>query len=147
MVADACNLILFHSGAIRVKWTKAIVPMLVAVPILLSAILAYQLYSQLRDRDEAVRIAEIFLLNGETFRFDGLKSSIIFDNTIRIASGWRVGINFTCAHPGYGDRTGQSLPQVISLHQIQVTVQESKVSSAIIDGEWDEVSQQPVVSK
>lgn len=129
------------------KWTKVIVPILVAVPLLLSAILAYQLYAQLRDRDEVVRIAKVFLLNGETFRFDGLKSSIIVSDTVRVASGWRVGLNFTCAHPGYGNRTGQSLPQFISLHRIQVTVQESKVSSAIIDGEWDETSQQFVVSR
>ena len=129
------------------KWTKVIVPILVAVPLLLSAILAYQLYAQLRDRDEVVRIAKVFLLNGETFRFDGLKSSIIVSDTVRVASGWRVGLNFTCAHPGYGNRTGQLLPQFISLHRIQVTVQESKVSSAIIDGEWDETSQQFVVSR
>ncbi len=129
------------------RWTKVIVPILVAVPLLLSAILTYQLYSQLRDRDEAVRIAEVFLLNGETFRFDGLRSSIIVDDTVRVVSGWRVGLNFTCAHPGYGDRTGQSLPQVISLHLIHVTVQESNVSSAIIDGEWDEISQHSVVSR
>lgn len=129
------------------KWTKVIVPIIVAVPLLLSGILAYQLYSQLRDRDEAVRIAEVFLLNGETFRFDGLKSPIIVSDTVRVASGWRVGLNFTCAHPGYGNRTAQSLPQVISLHTIQVTVQENKVSSAIIDGEWDETSQQFVVSR
>ena len=117
------------------KWTKVIVPTLVAVPLLLSAILAYPLYSQLRDRDDVVRIAEVFLLNGETFRFDGLRSSIIIDDTVRVASGWRVGLNFTCTHSGYGDRTGQALPQLISLHLIQVTIQESKVSSAIIDGE------------
>ncbi len=68
MVAWPCNLLLFLSGAIRVKWTKVMVPTLVIVPLLLSAILAYQLYSHLRDRDDAVRIAEVFLLNGETFR-------------------------------------------------------------------------------
>jgi hypothetical protein len=116
-----------------VRWMRVAVPLLVALPLLLSAVIAYQMYNQLRGRDEAVKIAESHLLTCETFRFDGIKSSVTVDTVVSVQSGWRIRLNFSCAHPGYGDRTGQLLLQVISPHQIQITVQEGKVSSAIID--------------
>ena len=129
------------------RWIRVAVPLLVALLLLLSAVLAYQLYSQLRGRDDAVKIAGSYLLTCETFRFDGIKSSVTVDTVVRVPSGWKIRLNFTCAHPGYGDRTGQLLPQVISPHQIQITVQESRVSSAIIDEKWDEVSQSLIPPK
>jgi hypothetical protein len=45
---------------------------------------------------------------------------------------------FTCL---VGNSFRKMLLQVISPHQIQITVQELKVSSAIIDEKWDEILQ------
>ena len=135
------------TGAVSVRWMRVAVPLLVALPLLLSAVFAYQLCSQLRGRDDAVKIAESYLLTCETFRFDGIKSSVTVDTVVSVQSGWKIRLNSTCAHPGYGDRTVQLLLQVISSHQIQITVQEGRVSSAIIDEKWDEVSQSLIPPK
>jgi hypothetical protein len=72
------------TGAVSVRWMRVAVPLLVALPLLLSAVIAYPMYSQLRGRDEAVRISESYLLTCETFRFDGIKSSVTIDTVVRV---------------------------------------------------------------
>jgi hypothetical protein len=52
-----------------------------------------------------------------------------------------VTISFSCAQPGYGDRTGEVLAQVITEHTARVVVSSGEVRSAIIDETWDEFEQ------
>jgi len=93
--------------------------------------------------DGAIDIAKGFLLNGPTFRFDGIPNSVKVINvtTLRCPWTWEVQLSFSCAHSGYGNRMGQILLQVITPHVIRVRVQEGKVMSAIIDETWDELNQ------
>jgi len=91
----------------------------------------------------AVVTAKDFLLNGPTFRFDGIPNSVEVINvtTVRCPWTWAVRLSFSCTHSGYGDRTGQILLQVITPHVIRVIVQEGKVTVAVIDETWDELNQ------
>jgi len=52
-----------------------------------------------------------------------------------------VPIDFDSLHGGYGNRTEQIVTQVITPHTIRVTVVNGMVTSAIIDGKWDELNQ------
>jgi len=90
---------------------------------------------------QAVEDAKEFLLNCETFKFDGIKDSIEVDEAVPTERGWNIRLNFSCAHPGYGNRSGEVLPQVVMSHQICVIIEGGKVTSAIIDDVWDEVAQ------
>jgi len=49
--------------------------------------------------------------------------------------------NFTSSHAGFGNRTGKVTAQVITPHTIFVTIIDSTVDSAVIDGRWDEMGQ------
>jgi len=52
-----------------------------------------------------------------------------------------VQVSFDSGHPGYGNRTGQVLKNVITHHDMKVMVSDYGVGSAIIDGIWDEFNQ------
>ncbi|MFQ6095954.1 MAG: BsuPI-related putative proteinase inhibitor [Candidatus Bathyarchaeia archaeon] len=95
------------------------------------------------DESQAVEAAKDFLLNCPTFRFDGLPESVkvVEVCTLRSPWTWMVRLNFTCRHPGYGDRTGLILLQVLTDHEISIVVQKGVVISAIIDDVWDELNQ------
>lgn len=91
-------------------------------------------------------IALNYLKNAPTFKFDGLTESVeIVESwqaqTFAYPSFWQVTIEFDSAHAGYGDRTGQLLPEVITHHIIKIHVTEGKISMAIIDDVWDELTQ------
>ena len=93
--------------------------------------------------DGAIDIAKGFLLNGPTFRFDGISNSVKVINVTALPSPWtwEIKLSFSCAHSGYGDRTGQILLQVITPHVMRVVVQNGKVTLAVIDETWDELNQ------
>jgi len=86
-------------------------------------------------------MAKKLLLNCPTFRFDEIGNSIVITKVVRSQSASDLGIDFTRAHSGFGDRSGQDLLEVITPHQILITIEDGKVSSAIIDDVWGEVDQ------
>ena len=51
---------------------------------------------------------------------------------------------FTSSHGGYGNRTDRIVTEALTPHSIEVIVSEGKVMSAVIDGEWDEITQEPL---
>ncbi|MCD6360183.1 MAG: hypothetical protein J7M38_04900 [Armatimonadetes bacterium] len=94
--------------------------------------------------EQVVDIATGFLMESPTFRFDGIDGSIKVIDVVAAESypiQYYVYINFTCAHAGYGDRTGWILAQVITDHTAVVVVSEEEVQGAVIDGVWDEYTQ------
>ena len=58
-----------------------------------------------------------------------------------------VTVGFVCLHGGYGDRTGQPVTQALTPHKAVVTILDGEVISAIIDGKWDELKQEPVADE
>ena len=100
------------------------------------------------DADQrAIRIARDFIVAAPTFSFDGIQETLTVEGVVTLESWplqYMVTMTFESSHAGYGDRTGQALAQVITPHTAIVTVVEDEVVSAILDGQWDEVNQEPI---
>ncbi len=97
----------------------------------------------------AIDAALFYLKNSPTFKHDGMLESINVTGAYRARTPtptWLVVIEFDCANSGYGDRTGQIVLEVETHHEISVIVEEGVVISATIDGEWDEMAQEPLES-
>ncbi|HTY89648.1 MAG TPA: hypothetical protein VMC84_00570 [Methanocella sp.] len=110
-------------------------------------------------RDGASLVAEQFVKNDETYKFDGMADTLSLRvehagslgdvvkpqfraMTLQIAmplapTEYTFKAKFDCLHSGYGDRTGKYLAQVITPHEAEITVVGCQVTSAIMDGKWD----------
>ena len=97
----------------------------------------------------AIDAALFYLKNSPTFKYDGMPDSINVTGAYRARTPtptWLVVIEFDCANSGYGDRTGQILLKVETHHEMSIIVEEGEVIQAAIDGEWDEMAQEPLES-
>jgi hypothetical protein len=96
--------------------------------------------------EESQQIALDFLKQSPTFAFDGIEDSI---KLVRVEPAfcpncWGFVYAFQCAHPGYGDRTGQILAQVITDHEAMIGVSMGEVDGGTINRKWDMVHQQEI---
>ena len=91
------------------------------------------------SQEESQEIARNYLLNCPTFRFDGIKDTVELAATNQAVCPycWQFVFEFQCQHAGYGDRTVQTLAEVITSHTAWITVDQGKVVSAITDDKWD----------
>jgi hypothetical protein len=94
--------------------------------------------------DRAAELAREFLVQAPTFGFDGIPETLNVTE-IRIMESFPVQyvvvIEFDSRHAGYGDRAGQALAQIITWHIVEVRIVSDNVVSAILDGNWDELTQ------
>lgn len=100
------------------------------------------------NEQSAVKTATRFLSEAPTYSWDGVEGSIRVLDSYKAQTPdavWTVVIEFTCAHAGYGDRSDQMVATVVTDHVIVVTVEDSSVAEAVIDDEWDELRQTPVI--
>jgi hypothetical protein len=89
-------------------------------------------------------IAERFLQKTPTFVFDGLPASLTLKNVERcepMETCFTFVFNFKSTHPGYGDRGGQVLAQVLTEHEARVTTEQERITRVILDSKWDEQAQ------
>lgn len=101
--------------------------------------------SALDYRILALEAARQFIISNPTFEFDGIENTL----TLRIVSTRDslppiIGIEakFSTEHAGYGNRTGQVLPQVITEHIMSIALGAgTKIGGATIDDSWDELNQ------
>ena len=93
------------------------------------------------SREGSQRVAEEFVRLETTFRFDGIPESLEVTSTTSVGNGWKYTIEFDSRHPGWGNRSGQALAEVITHHVAEITVQARLVTTAIMDGEWDMINQ------
>jgi hypothetical protein len=101
------------------------------------------------DGEQAKAVAVDFLTHAPTFSFDGMAGTMNVTDVVALESypvQYVVHISFVSAHPGYGDRTGQMLLQVLAHHEAVVRVVSGQVVSAVIDQLWDELGQHSVSS-
>lgn len=96
------------------------------------------------SEEESQEIAEEFVEDSPTFVFDGIEDSLLLTDTLALQSPycWQFVFEFDSSHVGYGDRTGLTLAEVITPHQAVVTVEQGEVTDAVLDGEWDMLSQE-----
>lgn len=124
----------------------AIIAALVLVACMIPAGI-YAMQNTPTPEQKAEGVALKFLKSSPTFFFDGITDSVKIVDILALESypvQYKVVIDFECRHSGYGDRSGMMVTQAITQHTIKVTVVEKKVTSAIIDENWDEVNQKPV---
>lgn len=100
-------------------------------------------------QEQAVEIAKQFILSGATFKWDGIPGSLQVVNVFNARTicghevSYLIELSFTCAHGGYGDRTGQPVTEALTDHVARIVVTRGQVIYAVIDEQWDELSQQP----
>jgi hypothetical protein len=85
-----------------------------------------------------------YILNSPTFLFDGQDQSILHEETryLRCPYCWQFVFTFSSLHAGYGDRSGQQLAQVITSHEVLITVAKGKIIQATMDQQWDMIKQE-----
>lgn len=95
------------------------------------------------SKEKSQEIALNFLRNSPTFRFDGIPDSLtaVRSEGEEKSGRWLFDYQFQSRQAGYGDRSGLMLAQVITDHQAEVIVERGRVTSAILDGQWDELRQ------
>ena len=99
------------------------------------------------QQQQAADISKDFIIHAPTFKFDGMNETLrVIDTKIleSFPEQYVTTLTFDSRFAGYGNRTGQVLAQVITPHTAVVTVVNNTVTSAIIDGKWDELKQKPV---
>jgi len=98
------------------------------------------------SKEESQRIAEEFVKNSPTFIFDGIEDTLRLTETLtaRCPYCWVFVFVFDCSSAGYGDRTGQATAQVITPHEAVVTVEQLEITSAVIDEQWNVISQEMI---
>ncbi|MDY9925369.1 hypothetical protein [Methanosarcina sp.] len=110
-----------------------------------SALVELRAYALSTSPEEAERIARTWIETAPTYGFDGFDLELESHEVIEtFPEQYILNYTFTSRHGGYGNRTDQIVTQALTPHSIEVTVFEGEVRSAVIDGEWDEVSQQPL---
>jgi hypothetical protein len=101
-----------------------------------------------KEKNEALSIAQKFILTSPTFAFDGDANSLDTEQIDILESfpiQYRIKIAFDSAHGGFGNREGQMLTQVITPHKMDIIVSEGAVISAVTDETWDELNHQYVL--
>ena len=91
---------------------------------------------------ESREVARNFLINAPTYKFDGMPETLKLVSSRKLDfASWEFVFEFDCRQPGYGDRTGLMLAQVITPHTARIEVQKGAVASAVMDGKWDMMKQ------
>jgi len=95
-------------------------------------------------QEESQQAAEEFVKSDLTFKFDGIADTFKFIKTVTLRTpfAWQYTFGFQCRHAGYGDRTGQVVAQVITLHTAVIAVIRGQVATATLDGIWNMINQQ-----
>jgi hypothetical protein len=92
---------------------------------------------------DAQNAAEDFIRHSSTFIFDGIAGSLDLARSdpgmISAYMSWSFTFKFETLHPGHGNRTGQSLPELITAHYATVLVNlvNNTVVMAACDNTWD----------
>jgi hypothetical protein len=91
------------------------------------------------SQEETQAAAEAFVKGEATYTFDGQPDTFKVRKVATTGQDyrWMIIIEFSSRHPGYGDRTGQALAQVVTPHSVQLFVDRGQVVAAVMDGKWD----------
>ncbi len=92
--------------------------------------------------DGALSTATQFVNSEATFKFDGDAGTLkVAMNKTIDGSTFEVVADFTSRAAGFGDRTGMMVAEVLTPHKAIITVNKGEVASAIMDGQWDMLTQ------
>jgi hypothetical protein len=94
-------------------------------------------------KEKSQNIALEFIKQSPTFVFDGIEETLQPTKSLEISIPftWTFVFQFNSAHAGYGDRTGKMLAQVITPHEVSITIEQEEIVYASIDNKWDMINQ------
>lgn len=100
--------------------------------------------------EQSRQVAEAYVRNDPTFRFDGMEDTLKLEKIILFDMPYpyldcEFVFSFMSRHSGYGDRTGQVLLQVITPHTVRITIGGGEVVRAVMDEKWDMMEQRMLV--
>jgi hypothetical protein len=96
------------------------------------------------DGGKGIGIAEAFVRNSPTFRFDGFEDSLRLEAFRPMGSCpgcYEYTIYFESGHPGFGDRSGRGITAALTPHRGTIVLRDQKVVSGVLDNAWDMTSQ------
>lgn len=93
---------------------------------------------------ESLEIARKFVLNSPTYKYDGGDLEYVKTQEGTCSSCWVFTFTFICRSAGYGDRSGQMVAQVITPHTAYISVENGKVTKAVLDDKWDMINQEMI---
>lgn len=106
------------------------------------ALVDLRIYALSTSGNDARAIAEEWIINAPTYDHDGSDLSFV-DHVVldSFPEQHEMTYGFISSHAGYGNRSGERPSQVVTPHTIVVRVAGGEVTSAIMDGVWDEMYQ------
>jgi len=97
------------------------------------------------NENNALKTVRDFVSAENTYKFDGMSDSLsIRLKTAKTADTYEIIAEFTCRNAGYGDRAGMMTATVLTPHEAVITVEKGKVISAILDGQYDMLTQSAI---
>ena len=89
----------------------------------------------------SIQVAEEFVRDSPTFRFDGIEETFKLESSraLQFCPGcYEYTFYFESRHPGVGDRTGIKLRDIITPHRVVVNLAyETDVVMGVMDESWD----------
>jgi hypothetical protein len=89
----------------------------------------------------SIQVAEEFVRNSPTFRFDGIEETFKLETSraIKFCPGcYEYTFYFESRHPGVGDRAGIKSRDIITPHRVVVNLAyETNVVMGVMDDSWD----------
>ena len=91
--------------------------------------------------EDSYTIAENFVKQSSTFRFDAIPESLIITNYKILNCSYCYSFTFTykTLHAGCGNRSNQFLPEQITQRKVEVILERGRVTKAILDNIYDEI--------
>jgi hypothetical protein len=103
------------------------------------ALVDLRTYAMSTSPEEARAMAGEWITNAPTYAYDGsnltLVDQVLLDS---FPEQHEITYEFLSSHAGYGNRSGEAAAQVITPHTAVIRVGDGEVTSAVIDGVWDE---------
>ncbi len=98
--------------------------------------------------DGNVLIAENFVKNEATYKFDGIPETFrsTGNRSLECLFCREFSFEYQSRNSGYGDRKGMFLAAVITPHSAIVVVEKGTITSAVLDGVWDMKAQKMIKS-
>lgn len=98
--------------------------------------------------DNALTTARQFVNAENTFKFDGMTETLNVKMNKTVSSGiFEIIAEFTSRHAGFGDRADKMVAEVLTSHTAVIRVEKGAVTSAVMDGEWDMITQKAIDSQ
>jgi hypothetical protein len=92
-------------------------------------------------QSESEKAARDFVLNSPTYHFDGFNLELKSSQPLYCGDDcWEFTYTFQSRHAGFGNREGLVLAQVITPHQIIVTLRSGQITEAVTDGKFAELA-------